>query len=113
MASAPTGVYSAEISTPKIRGCLILGTSIAVAAGITFIYILGYFIRDDWRKIGLICSGFQLVTLFCIVPLPESHNWLILKGRLNEARRSLNYFRGISYKSEQAPESKNYFYSNF
>ncbi|KAM7342242.1 facilitated trehalose transporter Tret1-2 homolog isoform 1-T3 [Cochliomyia hominivorax] len=95
LSSAPVGVYSAEISTPKIRGRLILGTSIAVATGITLIYALGYFIREDWRLIGLICSAFQIITILCVVPMPESPNWLISKSRMAEARKSLNYFRGL------------------
>lgn len=98
LSSAPVGVYSAEISTPKIRGRLILGTSISVAGGITVIYILGYFIRDDWRLISMICCAFQLIALLCVIPLPESPNWLLTKSRLAEARKSLNYFRGLEKK---------------
>ncbi|TMW44580.1 hypothetical protein DOY81_010338 [Sarcophaga bullata] len=98
LSSAPVGVYSAEISMPKIRGRLILGTSISVAMGITFIYALGYFIRDDWRLIGLICCAFQVITLLCVIPMPESPSWLISKSRLAEARKSINYFRGLDKK---------------
>lgn len=46
---SPVGVYSAEISLPRIRGRLILGTSIGIAAGILFMYVLGYFIRVSMR----------------------------------------------------------------
>ncbi|XP_075169846.1 facilitated trehalose transporter Tret1-2 homolog [Haematobia irritans] len=99
LSSAPVGVYSAEISTPKIRGRLILGTSISVAAGITMIYILGYFIRDDWHLTAMICCAFQIVALICVIPMPESPNWLLTKNRLPEARQSLNYFRGLDKKN--------------
>ncbi|XP_037887671.1 facilitated trehalose transporter Tret1-2 homolog [Glossina fuscipes] len=99
LSSAPVGVYSAEISTPKIRGRLILGTSISVSLGITVIYVLGYFIRTDWRLIGWICTGFQVLALMSVLPMPESPNWLISKGRLQEARKSLNYFRGLDKKA--------------
>ncbi|XP_037950276.1 facilitated trehalose transporter Tret1-2 homolog [Teleopsis dalmanni] len=95
MSSAPVGVYAAEISTPKIRGRLILGTSIAVASGITLIYLLGFFIRDDWQLIALICSGYQIISLLCVIPMPESPSWLISKGRIAEAKASMNYFRGL------------------
>lgn len=98
LSSAPVGVYSAEISTPKIRGRLILGTSISVALGITLIYGLGYFIREDWRLISLICCAFEIFTLLCVIPLPESPSWLISKSRLAEARKSLNFFRGLDKK---------------
>jgi len=96
LASAPPGVYAAEISVPKTRGSLILGTSISVAGGITILYGIGYCIRDDFRLIALICCGYQLVALLCVLPLPESHCWLLAKKRVTEAKRSLNYFRGFS-----------------
>ncbi|XP_037955146.1 facilitated trehalose transporter Tret1-like isoform X1 [Teleopsis dalmanni] len=95
MSGAPVGVYAAEISMPKIRGRLILGTSIAVASGITLIYLLGFFIRDDWQLIALICSGYQIISLLCVIPMPETPSWLISKGRIAEAKASMNYFRGL------------------
>ncbi|XP_017010311.2 solute carrier family 2, facilitated glucose transporter member 8 [Drosophila takahashii] len=100
LASAPPGVYAAEISVPKTRGSLILGTSISVAGGITILYGIGYCIRDDFRLIALICCGYQLVALLCVLPLPESHCWLLAKKRVTEAKRSLNYFRGFSKSDE-------------
>ncbi|KAI8036238.1 solute carrier family 2, facilitated glucose transporter member 6 [Drosophila gunungcola] len=100
LASAPPGVYAAEISVPKTRGSLILGTSISVAGGITILYGIGYCIRDDFRLIALICCGYQLVALLCVLPLPESHCWLLAKKRVTEAKRSLNYFRGFDKSDE-------------
>ncbi|KAH8371670.1 hypothetical protein KR093_008404 [Drosophila rubida] len=95
LASAPSGVYAAEISLPKLRGRLILGTSISVALGITILYAIGYFIRDDFRLLALICCGYQITALLCVLPLPESHSWLLSKKRVDEAKKSLNYFRGL------------------
>ncbi|EDW58698.1 facilitated trehalose transporter Tret1-2 homolog [Drosophila virilis] len=95
LASAPSGVYAAEISLPKLRGSLILGTSISVALGITVLYSIGYFIRDDFRLIALICCGYQIAALLCVIPLPESHSWLLARRRVEEAKKSLNYFRGL------------------
>lgn len=100
LASAPSGVYAAEISLPKTRGILILGTSISVALGITVLYSIGYFIRDDFRLIGLICAGYQITALLCVFPLPESHSWLLSKKKVDAAKTSLNYFRGLEKSRE-------------
>lgn len=100
IASAPVGVYSAEISLPRIRGRLILGTSVSIALGILVIYILGYFIRNDWQLIAIICCVYQIVAMICVIPMPESPSWLVYKGRLEEAKRALNYFRGLERSSK-------------
>ncbi|XP_017484590.1 PREDICTED: facilitated trehalose transporter Tret1-2 homolog [Rhagoletis zephyria] len=100
IASAPVGVYSAEISLPRIRGRLILGTSVAISAGIMVIYIIGYFIRNDWQLIAMLCCAYQIVAMFCVIPMPESPSWLVSKGRYEEAKKALNYFRGMEKSSE-------------
>ncbi|XP_037948098.1 facilitated trehalose transporter Tret1-2 homolog [Teleopsis dalmanni] len=93
---SPVGVYSAEISLPKIRGRLIMGTSIGIAAGILFMYILGYFIRNDWQLISIISCIYQIISTICVFPIPESPSWLMQKGRVEQARKSLKYFRGLN-----------------
>lgn len=44
-ALSPIGSYSAEISLPRMRSRLILGSSIAIATGILLMYVLGFLIR--------------------------------------------------------------------
>ncbi|XP_067634128.1 facilitated trehalose transporter Tret1-like [Eurosta solidaginis] len=100
MSIAPVGVYSAEISLPRIRGRLILGSSISTATGILVIYLLGYFIRKDWQLIAILCCAYQFLALRCVIPMPESPSWLVSKGRIAEAKQALNYFRGLEKSSE-------------
>ncbi|XP_030374167.1 facilitated trehalose transporter Tret1 [Scaptodrosophila lebanonensis] len=97
---SPVGVYSAEISLPRIRGRLILGTSIALACGILIMYVLGYFIRSNIVLISTICGCYQFVSTLMVFPMPESPSWLLQKGRTENARRSLKYFRGLKRKSD-------------
>ncbi|XP_004537506.1 facilitated trehalose transporter Tret1 [Ceratitis capitata] len=95
-AISPIGSYSAEISLPRIRGRLILGTSIAIATGILLMYVLGYLIRNQFQLICLISGIYQCVAFCCVLPMPESPSWLLQKGRSEKARKSLKYFRGLS-----------------
>ncbi|EDV92198.1 facilitated trehalose transporter Tret1 [Drosophila grimshawi] len=97
---SPVGVYSAEISLPSIRGRLILGTSIGLASGILLMYILGYFIRQNVVLIASISCVYQLAATLLVMPMPESPSWLLQKGRIELARRSLRYFRGLRSKDD-------------
>lgn len=98
---SPTGVYTAEITLPKIRGKLLLGTAMALSLGILSMYTLGYFIRDSWRLISTICLCFQIVCFLLVTPMPESPSWLMQKGRVEESRKSLKFLRGINKKDNK------------
>lgn len=93
---SPIGSYAAEISLPRIRGRLIMGTSIAIASGILLMYLLGYFIRNNFKLISIISVVYQCLAFCCCLPMPESPSWLLQKGYEERARRSLKYFRGLS-----------------
>ncbi|XP_020806277.1 facilitated trehalose transporter Tret1 [Drosophila serrata] len=102
---SPVGVYSAEISLPRIRGRLILGTSLGLASGILLMYCLGYFIRHNIVLIFGISCGYQLMATLLVFPMPESPSWLLTKGREERARTSLRYFRGLPKKEvDYVPE---------
>lgn len=88
-------VYSAEIAHPKLRGRLTLLTSLAIAVGILMIYVLGYFIPDDWRMVSAISAVFCIFSLVIVFILPESPAWLVSKGRLQKARKSICTIRSI------------------
>ncbi|KAH8354714.1 hypothetical protein KR084_003265 [Drosophila pseudotakahashii] len=102
---SPVGVYSAEISLPRIRGRLILGTSLGLASGILMMYVLGYFIRHNLQLIFAISCCYQLAATLCVFPMPESPSWLLTKGKEERARSSLRYFRGLPKKEvDYVPE---------
>ncbi|XP_055374142.1 facilitated trehalose transporter Tret1-2 homolog [Condylostylus longicornis] len=95
MSSAPCSIYAAEISHPKLRGRLTLGSSVATAGGIFLIYMLGYLIRDDWMTISILSGIYALISLILGFIIPESPSWLLTQGRHEEAKKILRYFRGI------------------
>ncbi|KAL5275266.1 hypothetical protein ACFFRR_001283 [Megaselia abdita] len=95
LASSPAGVYSAEICHSSLRGRLTLGTSIATAFGIMLIYILGYFIRNDYQLISTIVCGYSIISIICCFPIRESPVWLLSKNMYDESLNNLKYFRGV------------------
>ncbi|XAR73882.1 hypothetical protein NMG60_11008000 [Bertholletia excelsa] len=87
-------VYSAEISSATSRGALAslpeLGTSIGILLG----YIFNYFfakltLKLGWRLMLGVAAIPSIVLAFGILGMPESPTWLVMQGRLRDARNIL------------------------
>ena len=50
MGGSPASVYGAEVCLPKLRARLTMIASMAIAAGVLFAYVVGYFIRVSWTE---------------------------------------------------------------
>lgn len=82
MASIPACVYIAEVSDQSLRGMLVTWPSIGISAGILVVYILGAFLKDNWRLVAGLSAAFPILTaVSTLVLLPESPLWLLSKGR--------------------------------
>lgn len=83
-----------------------------IAGGITISYWidLGFSFLDPssvaWRFPIAFQNVFALIILFCVLPLPESPRWLVLKGREEEAMEVLGAILDL-------PESDPYVHSEF
>lgn len=95
---APIISYIGEISEPRMRGSLSLFAGAACNFGVLIIFLI--FALTDWRSTMLISSIFPIVTMLMIAFIPESPTWLVSKGRLEEAERSLRWVRGWSKKNK-------------
>lgn len=79
-------------SQPSIRGILISCAGVAVTLGLFIVYLLGSV--TDWRTAALICLTVPLFTIVAICFVPETPMWLLSKGRIEDARKSLQWLRG-------------------
>ena len=92
-------VYNAEIAHPDFRGSLgaIIGNMASL--GSVYMYLTGYLVHS-WRTVAWL----QLLPV-CIFGLsvcfiPDSPYWLVERGRVDDARRSLIRLRGNKYDVE-------------
>ena len=79
-------VYTAEITSPHIRGILLTVGFILMTFGILFGYAVGYLLWWDTQAIVYSVIPLILLTLFLF---PESPRWLITNKKPDEAKRAL------------------------
>jgi hypothetical protein len=61
-------------------------------------------INVEWRSLALIMSSFPLVLFFMALSVPESPPWLILRGRVDQATKAMQKFRGPTSPKEEIDE---------
>ncbi|RZF35770.1 hypothetical protein LSTR_LSTR012068 [Laodelphax striatellus] len=89
---APTITYIGEISEPDFRGILTTYAEAMLNAGFVFIYICGSFLH--WRTATLSAAIIPMLALVAVYMIPETPIWLISKGKIKEAEKSLCWLRG-------------------
>lgn len=88
--------YILEITHKSLRGRLFGGLSVSITVGALMLCILcmtGLY----WRSVGFIVCTPLALSFFGILFLPNSPRWLVTRGRVSDARKSIIYFRGKHY----------------
>lgn len=88
-----------EYTSPRYRGVFLTLKLATMYWGVWVSNAIGTFFH--WRKVGLlgiICSGYILLTLFV---WPESPYWLASKGRYKECARAHRWLKGCDEESEK------------
>lgn len=85
-------VYIAEIAPPHVRGILMSLHEVFANLGILVIYVAGSVI--PWNWLAIVCVFPPVILTCCMLPMPESPRWLVMKGRLEEATEALQWLRG-------------------
>ncbi|BBH07905.1 Major facilitator superfamily protein [Prunus dulcis] len=98
-------VYSAEISSPATRGRLTALPELCISLGILLGYVSNYVFGKlsltlGWRLMLGIAGVPSIVLAFGIVKMPESPRWLVMQGRLAEAKKILYLISNTKEEAE-------------
>ena len=93
-------IYMREISTPELRGTLVILMPAAANTGNLLMYILGW--AMPWRLTCLPGAAIPLLPILLVFLLPETPSWLLSRGR----REHLALLRGAGWDGHQDPSSK-------
>ena len=114
IASMNAPMYIAELAPAKIRGRMVSIYQMAIVAGFFLVFLTTYFIgagqdetynlNQGWRVMfwsELVPCILFLLSLFIV---PRSPRWLVLKGRIEEAKEVLLKFHSADQVEEELEE---------
>lgn len=87
--TSPGIVYITEIASSNLRMSLMAIAPTYVSLGMVLTYLGGWYLH--WRHLAWICNIFIIVPCLVCMVLPESPSWLILKGKYDQAKKSLEW----------------------
>ena len=91
-------MYSAEISSTKLRGILTSFAELSLAGGILLVYILGSIDGFTYFEISIALLGIVILFLVMVPWIPETPRWLIFKRKdRQKAMKVLKCLRGSGY----------------
>uniref|UniRef100_A0AAR5Q1J9 Major facilitator superfamily (MFS) profile domain-containing protein n=2 Tax=Dendroctonus ponderosae TaxID=77166 RepID=A0AAR5Q1J9_DENPD len=85
-------MYLGEIAEAKIRGLIASICPVSISLGILLINVLGSYLPIDTT--AYVATVVPLLLLLTFVWMPESPYFYLMKGNVEEARNSLQRFRG-------------------
>lgn len=114
LASLLSPMYIAEISPPSIRGKLVSWNQFAIVTGMVIIYFVNYLIARNGNEEWLTTTGWRWMFFSGIIPsiiflillflIPETPRYLMMKGKDDEALRTIIRISGKDGAEQTAEE---------
>lgn len=105
--SAAIPVWQSECSTQSHRGTFVIFEGMCIASGIALSewIDLGFSFlpksSGQWRAPIIFPAIFPIIVLPIILSMPESPRWLMSRGRIDEARRTLSALLDVPSNSDE------------
>lgn len=81
-----------EIAVPEIRGCLSSVLKILSQIGFLIAFSVGAYL--NWSQLALVVAAAPVLLFFALLFVPETPSSLLLRGKDQEAEKSLQWLRG-------------------
>lgn len=114
IASMNAPMYIAELAPAKIRGRMVSIYQMAIVAGFFLVFLTTYFIGAGQEEAYNLNQGWRLMFWSELVPcilflislfiVPRSPRWLVLKGRIEEAKEVLLKFHAADQVAHELEE---------
>jgi SP family facilitated glucose transporter-like MFS transporter 8 len=88
-------MYIGEIAESSVRGALGSFFQVMLTVGILYTYVVGAI--GDYTWLGILSGVIPIVFFISFSRVPESPTYLVKKQRTEDAKKSLQYYRGSSY----------------
>ena len=87
-------MFLGEIAEPEIRGLLCSICPVLIVVGLLLINTIGSYL--DISTTAFVACSIPAILLITFIWIPESPYFLLMRGRYDEARKSLQRFRGTT-----------------
>lgn len=87
-------VYLGETLQPEVRGALGLLPTAFGNTGILLAYFVGSYL--DWSNLAFFGAALPVPFFLLMLLTPETPSWYVTKGRVEEAKKALQWLRGKS-----------------
>ncbi|WP_260860385.1 sugar porter family MFS transporter [Mycobacterium tilburgii] len=84
-------VYVAESAPAAVRGALLTTYQLTIVTGLIVGYLTGYLLADthSWRWMLGLAAAPTILLVPLTIRLPDTARWYLMKGRVEDARRTL------------------------
>ncbi|CAH1184851.1 unnamed protein product [Phyllotreta striolata] len=101
--SIPATVYITEIARADMRGSLVVAAPSLASLGMLLVFLQGWFLH--WKTVAWLSNIYAIFPIVLLFLIPESPPWLVSKGKVEEAAKSLRWLNKYQPQPENRHES--------